>query len=240
MTRLLTLPLRTLRPCSSLRTAALLMALAGSSLLSACAPLLIGGAVAGGAMIATDRRSSGTQFDDQAIELKARNRLREQLTERQMQELNVSFTSYNRVVLITGEVPTEAFKSMAEQSAQRVDNVRGVVNELAVMPPSAISSRSSDLLVSSKVKATLIDDANLQANAFKVTTERGIVYLMGRVTEAEGNRAVELVRTISGVNKVVKVFETITEAELAELQPKRSSEPVTSPRSPTTLAPARN
>jgi osmotically-inducible protein OsmY len=219
----------------SLRTTALVGALVGASLLSACAPLLIGGAFAGGAMMATDRRTTGAQLEDQSIELKARNRLRETVSERQWQESSINVTSYNRIVLITGEVPTDALKASVEQAVSRIDNVRGVVNELGVMPLSAASSRSNDLLVTSKVKATLIDDAHLQANAFKVTTQRGIVYLMGRVTEAEAKRAAELTSTISGVTKVVKVVETITETELAEMQPKR---PADAPA--TTRAPGRN
>jgi osmotically-inducible protein OsmY len=208
----------------SLRTTAVVGSLLAATLLTACAPLLIGSAVVGGSLMATDRRTSGAQIEDQAIEMKARNRWREVLGEQRYHESNVSTTSYNRIALITGEVPTEADKAAMEQAVARIDNVRGVVNELAVMPLNPAGNRSNDLLVSSKVKATLIDDRSLQANAFKVTTERGIVYLMGRVTEAEASRAVELTRTISGVNKVVRVLDIITEAELAELQPKRTAD----------------
>ncbi len=203
----------------SSRVTALMSAVMVAASLSACAPLLIGGAMVGGSLMATDRRTSGTQIEDQAIELKARNRTREVLGDRG----NVSTISYNRLVLITGEVPTEADKAAVEQTIGRIDNVRGVVNELALLGSSSTSSRSNDLLLSSKVKATLIDARDLQANAFKVTTERGTVYLMGRVTETEANRAVELIRSISGVQKVVRLFDVITDAELAELQPSKGN-----------------
>ncbi|HEX6363587.1 MAG TPA: BON domain-containing protein, partial [Albitalea sp.] len=108
-------------------------------------------------------------------------------------------------------------KAAAEQAVQRVDNVRSVINELEVMPASSLGSRSSDAIVSSKVKATYVDAKDLFANAFKVHTVRGVVYLMGRVTEREANRATDLARTVSGVEKVVRVFEIISEAELADM-----------------------
>lgn len=185
--------------------------------LAGCAPLLLGGAVVGGTMVFADRRTTGAQLDDQAIELKANNRLREVLGE----QSHVNVTSYNRTVLITGEAATEADRATVEQTLQRVENVRSTVNELAVAAPSTLSGRSSDLLVTGKVKATFIDARDLQANAFKVITERGNVYLMGRVTEREAARATELARSVSGVQKVVRVFEIVTEAELADSAPKK-------------------
>jgi osmotically-inducible protein OsmY len=199
------------------RAAWLALALAGgSALLAGCAPLIVGGAVVGGTLMVTDRRTSGAQLEDQGIELKAMNRLREALGERG----HVNVTSYNRMVLITGEVPDEAAKASAEQVVARVENVKSTVNELAVMGASSLTARSSDAILTSKVKATFVDAKDLQANAFKVVTERGTVYLMGRVTEKEGARAAEMARTVSGVQKVVRVFEYITEAELQDLQPK--------------------
>jgi osmotically-inducible protein OsmY len=190
-----------------------------TTLLGACAPLLVGGAVVGGALVVTDRRTSGAQLEDQSIEFKASSRLREALGDRG----RVSVTSYNRMVLLTGEVSNDADKAAAEQAVARVDNVRATVNELTVLGSGAFSSslanRSNDLIVSGKVKATLVDAKDLQANAFKVVTDRGVVYLMGRVTEREADRASELTRSINGVQKVVKVFEVITEAELANMRP---------------------
>ena len=170
----------------------------------------------GGTLMVTDRRTSGAQVEDQAIELKSMNRIREAIGDRG----HVSATSYNRVVLITGEVANEADKAAAEAAVQKVDNVRSTVNELEIMGASSLTSRSNDAILSSKVKASFIDAKDLMANAFKVTTERGTVYLMGRVTEREANRAVEIARGVSGVTKVVKLFEIITEQQLADMAPK--------------------
>jgi osmotically-inducible protein OsmY len=184
--------------------------------LGACAPLVVGGAMVGGAMVAIDRRTTGAQVEDTAIESKASSRVKEMLGDRG----HVSVTSYNRTVLLTGEAPTEADKAAVEQAVQRIENVRSTVNELAVMLPSSMSTRSNDSFLTGKVKATYVDAKDLQANAFKVVTERGNVYLMGRVTEREATRATDLARTVSGVQKVVRVFEVVSEAELADAQPK--------------------
>jgi osmotically-inducible protein OsmY len=203
-----------------LRTTALLAAIAASTVLSACAPLVVGGAMLGGTLLATDRRTSGAQIEDQAIELKARNRVREVIGERG----HVNITSYNRQVLITGEVPSDADKAAVEQAVQRVENVRATVNELAVGPASSLSTRSSDVILTSKVKASFVDARDIFANAFKVVTERGTVYMMGRVTEREASRAVEIARGIGGVNKVVRVFEVVTEQELADMSPRSATQ----------------
>ena len=170
----------------------------------------------GGTLMVTDRRTSGAQIEDQAIELKAINRVREALGDRG----HVSVTSYNRLVLLTGEVPAEADRVAVEQVLARVENVRSTVNDLAVMGNSSLTSRSNDTILTSKVKASFVDARDMLSNAFKVLTERGTVYLMGRVTEREAKRAADLARSISGVQKVVRVFEIVTEAELADLQPK--------------------
>ena len=193
-----------------------LAAVATVAALSACAPLIVGGAMVGGAMMVSDRRSSGAQVEDQAIELKAIGRVSEAIGDRG----HVNVTSYNRLVLITGEVPTEADRVAVEQTISRIENVRSVVNELAVMGNSSLSARSNDAILSGQVKAAFIDAKELQSNSLKVVTERGVVYLMGRVTEREAAMATERARGIGGVLKVVRVFEIVTEAELAELQPK--------------------
>jgi len=182
-----------------------------------CAPLLVGGAMVGGTIMVSDRRTTGTLVEDQAIELKANNRLKEVIGDRS----HVNVTSYNRTVLLTGEAATEADKANVEQTVQKVDNVRSTVNELAVTIPSALATRSNDALLTGKVKATFIDAKDLQVNAFKVITERGVVYLMGRVTEREATRATDLARSVSGVQKVVRVFEIVTEQELADNTPKK-------------------
>lgn len=180
-----------------------------------CAPLVVGGAMVGGGMMAVDRRTAGTQVEDQAIELKGAERARQASSKG-----HVNLTSYNRMLLITGEVPTEADKRAVEQALSQVEHVRSVVNELAVAPNSALSGRSADAVVTGKVKAAFIDAKDLQAQAFKVVTERGTVYLMGLVTEREATRATEIARSTSGVKKVVRVIEVISEADLARIQTK--------------------
>jgi osmotically-inducible protein OsmY len=199
-------------------------ALAATVLLAGCAPLLIGGAVVGGALVATDRRTSGSLVDDEIIELKARSRAGEVLGERG----TVTATSYNRMVLLTGEVPTEADKARAEQVIARIDNVQAVVNEVTVGPMNTFGERSRDVLIAGKVKASIVDAKDLFANSIKVVVHRGTVYLMGRVTEREAVRASEVARGVSGVTKVVRVFEVLSEAELANRAP-RSARPASAP-----------
>ena len=186
-----------------------------SGALTACVPLLLGGAVGGGALIATDRRTSGTQLEDEGIELRALSRLRSALGERS----HVNLTSYNRQVLLTGEAANEQDKQQIQQTVAGVENVSTIVNELAIMGNSTLTQRSSDALVTGRVKATLVDARDLSANAFKVVTERGTTYLMGRVTQREADRGTEVVRSTPGVQKVVRMFEIISEQELARLQP---------------------
>jgi len=182
--------------------------------LSACVPLVVGGAAVSGVMVAADRRTSGAQLDDEGIELKAINRIGDYFGDK----VHVNVISFNRQVLLTGEVPTAEQKERVVQIVNKVENVRSVVDETAVMASSSLSTRSSDTLVTGKVKATLVDAKDLQSNSFKVVTERGTVYLMGRVTQREADRATQLVRTISGVNKVVRLFEIMTEQELNSIQ----------------------
>lgn len=202
-------------------TATLLLALAAGTTLSACAPLLIGGAIWGGTLVVSDRRTSGAQIDDQAIELKSVRRIADVIGDKG----HVNVTSYNRLVLLSGEVPTEADKAAVEQAVARIDNVRAIVNELTLAAPSSLSARSNDTLMTSKVKASMVDAKDIQANAYKVVTERGVVYLMGRVTEREANRAADIARGVSGVQKVVKVFDVVSEGELADTQPKTLAKP---------------
>jgi len=198
----------------SRRRAGLLLAgLALSGLMSACAPLVVGGAAVGSALVAVDRRTSGAQLDDQGIELRASNRIKEQFGER----ANVSVTSYNRQVLLTGEAASEAVKAEVERVVAGVDNVRSIVNELGVVNSPSFSQRSSDTLITGKVKAGMVDAKDLSAVAFKVVTTRGTVYLMGRVTQREATRATDIARNTSGVMRVVRVFEILTEEELARI-----------------------
>ncbi len=203
------------------RVAAAAAATLALSMLAGCAPLLVGGAMVGGALIVTDRRTSGSQVDDEVIELKAGTRMNEAFGDR----ARVSTTSYNRMVLLTGEVPAEADKITAEQVVARIDNVQSVVNELTVGPLDTFSERTKDSFITAKVKASIIDAKDLFANSIKVVTHRGTVYLMGRVTEREATRASEIARGVSGVVKVVRVFEILTESELANTQPKGLAKP---------------
>ena len=190
-----------------------LLALAAASVLPACAPVLVGSAMVGGALASVDRRTAGTQVEDQAIELKGAARVRELAGE----QAHVNVTSYNRIVLLTGEVPDAAARGAVEQAIGRIEGVRSVVNELAVMGKTTLTARSNDAVLSARVKAGFIDAKDLQVNTIKVTTERGVVHLMGRVTEREATRAVAVARSVPGVQKVVRVFEILTDAQLAEL-----------------------
>lgn len=192
--------------------------------LTACAPLVVGG-VATGVLVASDRRTSGMQLEDEGIELRAANRLRDALGDR----ANVSVTSYNRQVLLTGEVPTEQDKANVERMIGQIENVRSVVNELAVMGNTTLSQRSNDVLVSGRVKAAIVDARDLTVHAFKTVTERGTVYLMGRVTQREATRVTEVVRAVQGVQRVVRVLEVISEEELARIQPKTDTKPAQGP-----------
>jgi osmotically-inducible protein OsmY len=182
--------------------------------LSACAPIMLAG-VAGTAMVASDRRTSGTQLEDETIELRGSARIRDALGER----AHVNITSYNRQVLVSGEVATERDKQMVESLLEKLENVKTVVNELTIAQPSSLSSRSNDLLLTAKVKAALVDSRDLFANSFKVVSERGTVYVMGRVTQREATSATNVIRNVNGVNKVVRLFDIISEDELRNLLP---------------------
>ncbi len=189
-----------------------------SQVLVGCAPLLVGGAMLGGTLLAVDRRTSGAQLEDEGIELRSMNRLREAFLER----VHINVTSYNRQVLLTGEVPSDADKQRAQEIISRVENVRSVVNELAVLGNTTLTSRSSDALITGRVKAGFVDAQDLYAAAFKVVTERGTTYLLGRVSQREAARATEIARSTPGVQRVVRVFEIISEEELQRLLPQQA------------------
>lgn len=180
--------------------------------LSGCAPLIIGGAVMTG-VVATDRRTTGTQLEDESIEIKVGNAVRKEMGER----IHLNVASFNRQVLLIGEVRTAADKERAEKLAQSQENVNSVVNDLAVMPVSSLTQRSKDAVTTGRIKAAFVDAKDLQVNAIKVMTERGVVYLMGRVTAREAKRATDIARGTGGVTKVVRVFDEISEQELQRL-----------------------
>ena len=186
-------------------------------LASCAAPLMFGGVI-GGAMVASDRRSTGIQLEDETIEQRSATAIRENFGSKE----HINITSYNRQVLITGEVSNDTVRRQVESLIGRVENVRAVVNELVVGPASSTSDRTSDVLLVAKVKAAMVDTEDVFANVFKVVGERGTIYLMGRVTQREAKRATDVVRGVSGVKRVVRVFEYITEDELRAMQPKRS------------------
>jgi osmotically-inducible protein OsmY len=197
-------------------TAATLLVAALGATLGACAPLVVGGAAVG-ALVAVDRRTSGAQLDDQGIELRANNRLKDELGDARAR---VAVSSYNRRVLLTGEAASEAVKTQITQIVSGVSNVREVINELGVTNSPTLKERATDTLITGRLKASLVDAKDLAASAFKVVTERGTVYLMGRVTQREADRATDLARNTPGVSRVVRTFEIITEQELANLQPR--------------------
>jgi osmotically-inducible protein OsmY len=192
---------------------------AALSALSACVPMMVGGAVVGGTLVATDRRTPGTQLEDRGIEMRSASRIQEHLGDR----VHVNVNSYNRRVLLTGEVPNAQDKQLVEKVVSRVNNIQAIVNDLAVLGHSTLTQRSSDSLVTGRVKASLVDARDLYANAFLVVTERGTTYLMGKVTEREANSATEAARSTNGVQKVVRVFDIISEDELRELLPHPAS-----------------
>ena len=183
----------------------LLLLIAILPLAQGCAPLVVGGAVAGGAMVAQDRRTVGTMTEDEGIEQRANARLRERFGE----TAYVSVTSYNRTVLLTGQAPDEKVRAEADRIARGVENVRGVYNELAVAGLSSFTARSNDSIITSKVKGRFVDANRFNALHVKVVTENAVVYLMGLVNKKEAADATEIARTTSGVQKVVRLFEYI-------------------------------
>lgn len=198
--------------CAAIVFAGLLTSLSG------CFPLLVGGTV-GGAMSIADRRTFGAQTEDATIELKGSNRISSVFGD----DVHVDVNSYNRKVLLTGEVKDEATRARVEAEIKGIENVQSVVNELQVslfLP--GFSTHSSDAYISTKVRAALVSTADIYSKSFKVVTEAGVVYLMGRVSQREGNAGAEAARAVSGVQKVVKVFEYIDESEVKKYVPEGS------------------
>jgi osmotically-inducible protein OsmY len=173
--------------------------------LSGCVPLVVGGAVAGTALVATDRRSVGAQADDEAIELKIANVRSDKYGDR----VHVNVTSYNGIVLLSGEVPDEAARQDIVQMARATDRVRGVHDELAVRANTPLSERTNDTYLTGLVKSRFVEQNRFPATQVKVVTERGVVYLMGIVNRQEGDAAAQIASTTSGVRRVVKLFEYI-------------------------------
>jgi osmotically-inducible protein OsmY len=192
--------------------AALLLQLVGCIAVPA---LMVGGGVGMGTMLATDRRTPGAVIEDRGIETKAAFRIREALGD----AVHVSVSSYNRSALITGEVPDEKRKAQIEKIILDVENVQKTLNEVAVMENSSTTSRVSDGILSSRIRAALIDEKTLVANAFKVTTERGVVYVQGRATAREIALMTEVVSGLSGVSRVVRIVDVLNEEDLSGMLP---------------------
>ena len=214
-------------------TRLLVSLLAAATLAGCAAPLILGGAAVGG-MVAVDRRTTGTQVEDEGIELRATNQIFGDYGDK----VHINVTSYNRQVLLTGEVPTQEARDAVAQKVAKVANVRSIVNELAVMPSTPITQRSNDTFITGKMRASLVDAKDLTASAFKVVTERGVIYLMGIVSQREAARATAIARGVSGVRKVVRVFEYVSEDDLARMNtPARA--PVTDTNASSQSAPAK-
>lgn len=185
-----------------------------AAVLPACAPLVIGGIAAGTAIVATDRRTTGAQVDDTSIQLRLGNELGTAFNNNSA--VHISINSFERKVLLTGEVPTEEAKTQAGAIAARSQNVRAVVNELAVAPPSSLGQRTNDTALGSKVRAQFVNTKEIPFNSVSIVTERGIIYLMGFVTEKEGEIAAYVASRVSGVQQVVKAFDYGTAEEVQQ------------------------
>jgi len=181
-----------------------LLMLAGLQLLQGCAAVAVGG-IAGTVVMSQERRTMGTITEDTGIEMKSVTRIGQKLKE----GVHINATSYNRMLLLTGEVPDTASREEAERIARSVENVRGVYNELAVSGVSSYTVRSNDSVITTKVKSRILDSKSVNGIHVKVITENSVVYLMGLVKKEEANDATEIARTTSGVQKVVRVFEYI-------------------------------
>ena len=197
--------------------------LLGSVALTGCAPLVIGVVAAGTAVVATDRRSTGTQIDDKAIQVRVANELTEAL---KGNDIHISVNSFERRVLLTGEVPSEALKSEAGAVAARSKDVRMVSNELVIAPPSTFSERTDDNALGARVRAAFVNTKEIAFNSVDIVTERRTIYLMGRVTLKEGDVAAHVASRVSGVKQVVKLFDVSpVDAAPAAAKPQAASEP---------------
>jgi len=183
--------------------------------LSGCVALVAGGAISG-TLAASDRRTFGAQTEDRAIEVKSAIKVNNVGGD----AAHVNINSFNRRALVTGEVRDEAMKAAIEREIRSVEGVIDVINELEIAGPASYTSRSSDTIITTKVKASLVDAKDISANSYQVVTERGVVYLQGRVTQREGQIGADIARGVSGVTKVVKVFEYISEDEWKSYQSK--------------------
>jgi len=222
---------RALRAVRVLSPLTLVLTLTVAVTLSACAPLLVGGVAGGAALVATDRRTTGTLVEDKNITLKVENQLRKQLGE----TARIDATVYMGRVLLTGEAPDLNAKARAAQIAAEVENVRAVVNQVRVAPLASNSAIAHDTWISSKVRTTLLNTRGVPSRALSITTDDGIVYLMGKVTRIEGDMAAAAAADVGGVKQVVKVFNIMTPAEEAALAGSETRSHASHPPPVTTL-----
>ena len=191
----------------------LLLGATALPMLQGCLPVVAASAVSGGALATLDRRSLGTQTDDETVEWKASSRVGEKFSD----NVHLNFTSYNRRVLVTGEVPSEEVKGEIERIVAGIPQVQGVYNELAVAPVTSFSTRSNDSYITTRVKSRFVDSGKFSAVHVKVVTEASVVYLLGLVTQREADSAIQVARTTSDVKKVVNLLEIISDAKAREL-----------------------
>ena len=219
--------MKTRLPLALLLTALLAPALSG------CFPALVAGTAAG-VISLHDRRTTGTQTDDETTEWKAAGRIPKEFKDKS----RVSFVSYNRRVLITGEVPSEEASQAIERQTRSIEGVREIYNELTIGTPATLSMRSGDAFLESKVKARLVDSRQISANHIKVVAERGQVYLLGVVNEKEAKVAITVARTTAGVRKVINVMEILSAADIN--RPNEQALLATKKPAPATPAPSEN
>lgn len=203
-----------MKPWTRLKRPLMVAVLCGTAItsLQGCVEMAVGSAVVG-TLAATDRRTFGAQTEDKAILFKGETRVPNVVGNAG----HVNVTSFNRKVLLTGEVRDEAMKAAVEREVANIEGVQSIVNDLEIAPVSSFGARSNDSLITGKVKAAFVDAKDLYANSIKVVTERGTVYLMGRMTQREGQLAADVARGVNGVKKVVKVFEYISEEDLRQM-----------------------
>lgn len=195
---------------------------------AACAPIVVGAVAAGTALVVTDRRTTGAQVDDQTIQLRLANELSAAF---KTQPVHINVNSFDRKVLLTGEVPDEATKARAEEVARASQNVRAVVNELAIAAPSSLSDRTADTALSGRVRAAFVNTREIAFNSIEIVTERRIVYLLGLVTENEGKIAALVASKVPGVQQVVKVFDVASQEEV-DRRRALAATPATAPAAP--------
>jgi osmotically-inducible protein OsmY len=193
------------------------------TLLDGCVvPVLVGGAAVGGAVVATDRRDVGVQLEDGKIESRVNAALIDNIPKTAM---NINVTSYNRKVLLAGQVKNAEQRALAESVAAKVENVREVINQLTVGQTASFGDRTDDTLLAGKVKTALLGADGVPSGVVKTTVEEGIVYLLGKVTPAEGEAAAKAASRVSGVRRVVKLFDLISDQEVAAIKKSQAESP---------------